>query len=248
MSNPPATFLSWDTDFFGHRIAHANSNRLSAEGYEALETWCTKNQIDCLYFLADSDHQPTISVLESNQFHFVDIRVILETRLSNPRPANPPANIVLRLSTPADTEPLLSITSNAYTQSRFYADSCFSRETCSQLYETWLRNSIETDYADAVVVAELDHTAVGYVTCHLNKPDGEGNIGLVGVVETARGQRVGSQMIDYALNWFADHNMQAVNVVTQGRNISAQRLYQHSGFITRSVQVWYHKWFTNCGE
>lgn len=248
MSNPPATFLSWDTDFFGHRIARANTHQLSTEAYESLGTWCTENQIECLYFLANSDHQPTISVLESNQFHFVDIRLILETRLSQPRPVNPPANIKLRLSTPADTEPLLSISSDAYTQSRFYADPCFIREKCSQLYETWLRNSIETDYADAVVIAEIAHTPVAYVTCHLNKPDGEGNIGLVGVAESARGQQIGSLMMDYALNWFADHNMQAVNVVTQGRNIGAQRLYQRSCFVTRSVQLWYHKWFTNCGE
>ena len=31
-------------------------------------------------------------------------------------------------------------------------------------------------------------------------------------------------------------------VVTQGRNIRAQRLYQKNGFIIKSSGIWYHKW------
>ena len=33
-----------------------------------------------------------------------------------------------------------------------------------------------------------------------------------------------------------------IDVVTQGRNYSAQRLYQRCGFITQSTELWYHKW------
>ena len=28
-----------------------------------------------------------------------------------------------------------------------------------------------------------------------------------------------------------------------GRNLAAQRLYQRSGFVTASLQLWYHRWF-----
>ena len=31
-------------------------------------------------------------------------------------------------------------------------------------------------------------------------------------------------------------------VVTQGRNIRAQRLYQKNDFIIKSSGIWYHKW------
>ena len=34
-----------------------------------------------------------------------------------------------------------------------------------------------------------------------------------------------------------------MKVVTQGRNIAGQRLYQRCGFLTRSVELWYHKWY-----
>ena len=35
------------------------------------------------------------------------------------------------------------------------------------------------------------------------------------------------------------------SVVTQGRNVAAQRLYQSAGFRTAAVQLWHHCWFTH---
>jgi hypothetical protein len=32
-------------------------------------------------------------------------------------------------------------------------------------------------------------------------------------------------------------------VVTQGNNLAAQRLYQTCGFLSRDLQLWYHKWY-----
>jgi RimJ/RimL family protein N-acetyltransferase len=46
-----------------------------------------------------------------------------------------------------------------------------------------------------------------------------------------------------ALQWFADQGMDSMEVVTQGRNVAAQRLYQKCGFATKEVQLWYHHWF-----
>jgi len=45
------------------------------------------------------------------------------------------------------------------------------------------------------------------------------------------------------MNWFADQNASNITVVTQGRNVAAQRLYQRLGFVTRSLELTYHKWF-----
>jgi ribosomal protein S18 acetylase RimI-like enzyme len=36
--------------------------------------------------------------------------------------------------------------------------------------------------------------------------------------------------------------MRVATVVTQGRNIASQRLYQKHGFVTQSIQLWYHRW------
>jgi dTDP-4-amino-4,6-dideoxy-D-galactose acyltransferase len=36
--------------------------------------------------------------------------------------------------------------------------------------------------------------------------------------------------------------MRSVTGATQGRNIVMQRLFQKCGFVTRSVELWYHRW------
>jgi hypothetical protein len=46
-----------------------------------------------------------------------------------------------------------------------------------------------------------------------------------------------------ALRWFTENRLNRVEVVTQARNFTAQRLYQRSGFVTANVQLWFHKWF-----
>ena len=83
---------------------------------------------------------------------------------------------------------------------------------------------------------------MGYISCHqLNAK--VGSIGLVGVKSNARGMGIGQQLIDRSLEWFSGNGAHSVEVVTQGRNIRAQRFYQRSGFISNSVMCWYHKWF-----
>ena len=110
------------------------------------------------------------------------------------------------------------------------------------MYETWTEKSCH-GYADAVLVAEMNGQAAGYISCHLL--DGaEGNIGLVGIGAEWRGMGLGTALVNTGLRWFADQGVTRATVVTQGRNWQAQRLFQRSGFMTRTVQLWYHRWFT----
>ena len=50
-------------------------------------------------------------------------------------------------------------------------------------------------------------------------------------------------LIAAAMEWFGTEGALEVDVVTQGRNLAAQRLYQRNGFVTRRFELLYHKWF-----
>ena len=95
----------------------------------------------------------------------------------------------------------------------------------------------------AVLVAELDGEAAGYVTCHLASPSNRGSIGLIAVSEDARGQGLGGELVFGALGWCSEHGAAEVSVVTQGANIAAQRLFQLCGFRTASLGLWFHRWY-----
>jgi ribosomal protein S18 acetylase RimI-like enzyme len=92
-----------------------------------------------------------------------------------------------------------------------------------------------------VFVADIAGRPAGYLACQ-RVSEIAGQIQLVGVDAAARKRGLGRQLVDCALHWLATEGVTHATVVTQGRNIAAQRLYQQRGFLTSSVHVWYHWW------
>lgn len=234
--------LTWDSEFFGLRVASINGNKLSKEEDLEIQEWCRDNRIDCLCFLAESSDARTIRVAEESGFHFVDIRITLDLTIAAMPSVWKPQSASIRLADVTDIPALRPIAACNHLGSRFYSDGRFPRERCDELYATWIEKSC-TGFAEAVLVPVTDGEAVGYLSCHL-RDTGIGQIGLVGIARPFRGKGLGQQLLDESLCWFAAAGVSQVAVVTQGSNISAQRLYQGSGFMTKSVQVWYHKWFS----
>ena len=237
--------LEWDSTFFKIKIAQVTKNRLSHEDMNQVITWCRNNKIECLYLLDDSDHAETTRLAEDNLFRLVDIRVTLEMTLRSISTVQGVFQGAVRLSMPQDVPALRAIARTSYHDSRFYYDQNFPRPLCDALYETWIEKSCH-GYADSVLVAELSGRPVGYISCHL-LGQRKGKIGLIGVVSDSQGKGIGQRLISESLRWFSMQGVEHVTVVTQGRNRRAQSSYQRCGFITRSVQLWYHKWFGAIG-
>jgi ribosomal protein S18 acetylase RimI-like enzyme len=237
--------LEWDTSFFGFCIARVQADRLTEEHISHIAAWCSENRVRCLYFLARSDDPATTRLAEDNGFRLVDVRLTFARDPSSPIGGTEIGHgcpALVRTVRPEDLDGLQRIARESHKTTRFYCDSNFPAHLSESLYETWITRSCQ-GYADRVLIAELDGLPVGYLTCHLDSAQGMGSIGLVGVSSHAQGRRIGQQLVREALTWFAVQGAREVSVVTQGRNLSAQRLYQRAGFLTRSVQLWYHRWY-----
>lgn len=234
--------LDWDSAFFGIGIARLIPSRVaSSELHEALN-WCECTGVKCLYFLADSDHAESVQLAEASGFNLVDIRITLdcdlgETSLVAPRR---PTGFSIRTWALGDLARLRAIAGSIYRDTRFYHDPRFPKELVDALYMTWIEKSCE-GCADEVLVLERDRQPMGYVACHASRTE-VGRIGLIGVDQGVQGLGAGQYLVHSALQWFANHGVGRVEVVTQGRNCEGQRLYQRCGFVTRKVQLWYHKW------
>lgn len=246
----PCELLEWDTTFWGFPIARIRGDTLDHDSIGRIDGWCRRNVVRCLYFLARADHQTTTELAETSGFRLVDVRMGFRRGLQDA--TSPVENlalgpVVVRPSRQQDVATLCSIAGQNYRSTRFYYDPGFPRHLCDSLYETWTRVSCD-GYAELVLVAELDGEPVGYITCHLDGEPRAGRIGLLGVHDGARDRGVGRALVLGALEWFRSQAVQAVFVVTQGRNCAAQRLFQRCGFLTASVQLWYHKWYRSSGE
>ncbi|MBA3530440.1 MAG: GNAT family N-acetyltransferase [Ardenticatenales bacterium] len=234
---PLCHYLAWDSDFFGYRIARLSGGRVSQERMVAVMQWCQEETIDCLYFLAESDDQESVRVAENHRFRLVDVRLTLEKSALSQSSAPDDA---IRFVVPADIPALRQLARTSHRDSRFYYDPHFSEVQCAALYDTWIEKSCQ-GYAEAVLVAGPVAQPVGYLSCHL-LPSGESSIGLIAIGATAQGQGLGQRLVHAAVAWVAAQGPSTISVVTQGRNLRAQRLYQRCGFLPRSLQLWYHWW------
>jgi len=230
--------LAWDSAFFAVRIAQVVGGRLQAQDLPQLDAFCRSERVDCLYFLADAATPADVALAEAAGFHCVDVRLTLEMPLL--QVAATPAAQPVRPVTARDVPALEDIAGEAHRGTRFFNDERFPRERCVELYRTWIRNSC-LGGADRVWVAEDAGGPAGYVTCHL-RPDGAGEIGLVGVAARARGQGYGQALVAAATAWLSQQGCRRARVVTQGGNVAARRLYEAAGFLVVNSQRWYHRW------
>lgn len=230
-------FLPWDSDFFQRRIARVRHESLNERSVEQVLAWCAAERIDLLYLLVNAGDLETVRLAEQRQFRLMDIRLTLKIKPPE-QPAVRYADI--RPHQPSDLPALKAIARVSHRDSRFYADDSIPPEQSDRLYETWVENSAN-GFADQVLVAVDGTLPVGYITCHLEGD--QGKIGLLGVSAAAQGKGFGTMLIDSALEWFRQQGVSKTTVVTQGRNIRAQRVYQRRGFMTKFVHLWYHRWF-----
>lgn len=234
--------LDWDSQFFGMRIARLEADAVPEPLLADATAWCVKERIDCLYYLASGADAAAAPVLEDAGFRLTDIRITLSLKVPTGAGAASASLSPLRQAVAADEDALARIARGSHHDSRFYADPRFPPQRCDDLYDTWIRKSC-AGWAKAVVTSGPEGQPDGYCSCHVDAANATGSIGLVAVAEHARGKGVGKALIAGALRFFAGSGVQRVTVVTQGRNVPAQRLYQNAGFQTDSVQLWFHKWF-----
>jgi dTDP-4-amino-4,6-dideoxy-D-galactose acyltransferase len=239
MEAAPCERLGWDSEFFGRRIARVTSPTLDAAQMSRVIEWCRVESIECLYLLSDSADTATANLAAQNGFNLVDIRVTLEAAVETRHPSG--TVDAIRPAIPEDVPALREIARVSHRDSRFYQDPNFTDAQCDALYETWIDKSC-AGYADVVLVEKVDGRATGYVSCH-SSGTAPARIGLFAVAPGARGRGVGRGLVGEALRWFHEHGASRVSVVTQGRNVAAQRLYQRAGFQTVSLALWHHRWF-----
>jgi dTDP-4-amino-4,6-dideoxy-D-galactose acyltransferase len=233
----PGRILDWDSEFFGLRIARSELAALDAGACARIRAWAEREAVDCVYWLGAADDAASSISAQRAGFLLVDVRVTLRRALGS-APARMPAGV--RPSRPEDLASLKAIARVSHRDSRFYADPGFERQRCDALYERWIERSCAQTGA-AVIVADGPEAALGYIACHV-EPDGAGQIGLVAVAPAARGRGLGATLVEAALAWFGEQGCPAAQVVTQGRNRDAMRMYERCGFLCERVQNWFHLW------
>lgn len=230
--------LEWDSAFFGLRIGSVSPAPQGRADLAAAIAAAREQSFDCVYVLCDVQDQGGIQALCSVGARLVDVRMTFDRGLATLAPVA--AHPAIRAARAEDVPALRALASKSHDSSRFYADGRFPRERCDELFATWIEKSCG-GWAEVVRVAEIEGRVCGYTTGHVRE-DGRGEIGLVAVDPAAQGHGLGTKLVASTLQALRDRGLLTATVVTQARNIGAQRLYQTLGFRTQRVQTWHHLW------
>jgi dTDP-4-amino-4,6-dideoxy-D-galactose acyltransferase len=232
------TPLTWDSTFFGFSLARVTGSTLDAASASEAVALARAQQVACLSLLLPASDAASIAAAQDAGFHLVDVRTTLERPAGQSLPADP--GLRVRARSEADLPVLEDIAGEAHLNTRFARDARFPRERVAELYRTWIRKEC-AGAADQVLVVEAEGAPAGYVTCQRGD-GGPGKISLIAVRKADRRRGAGTALLRAALEWFGTQGVDRVSVVTQGHDVAAMRLYERTGFLTASVELWFHLW------
>jgi dTDP-4-amino-4,6-dideoxy-D-galactose acyltransferase len=132
----------------------------------------------------------------------------------------------------------LSIQSGIY--SRFNVDKNIGKDKFEKMYTLWIKNSISRTKAKEVLAFSANNESAGFVT--LGESHARADIGIIAVDHNYRGKGIGKALMSSAEKWSSDIGHNVIQVVTQGDNIPACRLYESCGYKLEKLEFFYHIW------
>lgn len=235
--------LDWDSELFGFSIAALNTTRLTTETMLFVQKEIAAQKIRFLQYLCACDDLESIHHAESNGFHLADIRLTFQKKLSASDfiPAKR-SDIHFGLAKPEHIPDIIAMSSGLYDDFRYCVDKQFPREKVDTFYHTWLSNAVYGKYDHLCYCLFIDNAPIGYCTIRFTDQH-TASLGLFGIAKEHQRQSLGNYLLQLTCADLFKKGYKEIHVVTQGKNIGAQRTYQSNGFKTLSVEMWYHKWF-----
>ncbi|MCE9563780.1 MAG: GNAT family N-acetyltransferase [Planctomycetes bacterium] len=237
--------LTWDSDFFGFTVARINSSHRDGELEHALSELRTQNVRLAYWSTAEALDQVDRDHITQLGGRFVDEKTTFHVDLqSDGAPAKQPvvmAPVVEKYREGMSREDLRALAIQSGEYSRFAVDPNIPRAKFEELYTIWMEKSLTKEMAEEVLMIRDPGNRVVAMTT-VGKKGTRGDIGLVAVDINFRGRQYGELLVRHALNWFDIHKYRYVQVVTQGVNTAACRLYAKCGFAVEKKEHFYHFW------
>ncbi len=222
--------LDWDSQFFGFPVAKISTitelDSMRQQGAR-LVYWSTPDPASQALAAAAGGrlvdkkvtYQMHLGTISAEQLQFGPVTEYLET---------------------AANSDLIDLSIQAGLFSRFRVDPKMDPAKFQELYTLWMKKSCNHELAKAVLVIREQVRCVAVVT--VGEKNGHGDIGLVAVDASQRGKGYGQALIRAAQTWFVQHGYATSQVVTQGENVAACKLYEKCGYQAVSLEYYYHFW------
>jgi dTDP-4-amino-4,6-dideoxy-D-galactose acyltransferase len=249
-AGPILDILDWDSRHFGFPVARIIAPDLDDVALAKVLGAARRKAAVLVYWATRSERPVSELLLREFSGTRVDRKATFVAKLPlvvpMPRGADPASFRLWEYPRGPACEQLVTLAIGAGVLSRFNVDPWFPKNKFESLYRTWIERSVLGELADAVWVASRlgdDDALVGMVTVSVSGATGQ--IGLISVLDSARGRGVGRLLMEKAHHWLIGQSAIRATVVTQLANQPACRLYEQVGYTLHDVERWYHFWPQN---
>lgn len=139
-----------------------------------------------------------------------------------------------------ETRQLIDLALQSGIYSRFFRDKNFVQDEFKKLYTLWLQKSVSKEICNKIFIHKKGDKINGFITVAVNNQSGK--IGLIAVNSGERGRGIGSSLLIQVENYVFSEGKKNMEVVTQGKNLPAIRLYVKNGYEVLSKTYIYHRW------
>lgn len=235
--------LDWDSTFFGFTVARILPQSLDFQKLNETLLSMRQENVTLAYWAANPDDEESAAAARRCDGFLADRKVtfVIDADEMLQREALIPSEVIMEEYADSYPSPELEeLAVQAGIFSRFKVDPRIPDGRFVDLYKLWINNSVNKTIADAVLVVRKEGKAVGMVT--VGRKSGRADIGLIAVDASMRGRSLGLTLVRAAQDWALKNGFEAAQVVTQGENLSACRLYEKCGYRVDKVEHIYHFW------
>jgi dTDP-4-amino-4,6-dideoxy-D-galactose acyltransferase len=230
--------LDWDSQFFEKKIGRIESIITNRNELLGVTSKLTKLNVDLAYYSSVSSLSKGLMYSDSYDIKLVDRKTTYKKRIDQGVPFN---SCVNKYAKDFPEQQLLDLSVESGVYSRFKIDDRIGGDKYQDLYRTWIINSVNKKLAAEVLVYKLNETIAGFVT--LGEKKGRADIGIIAVSSAFRGKGIAKSLMLSAENWFFQNSgFKEIQVVTQGDNLPACKLYESCGYEIDKVEYFYHLW------
>jgi dTDP-4-amino-4,6-dideoxy-D-galactose acyltransferase len=230
--------LDWDSEFFGFGVGRLVGSFESSSALVAALKEAAERGLRLVYGVCDHKDVASHQIALATGGRFVDAKRTYALDLVNVQPTR--VDIEEAGDDACSRRQLRSLAWQAAEFSRFRVDPKLPTGSWRRMYSAWVRNSLNGQLADAVLVERMSDRIIGMITVgHSGK---RGQIGLFAVDHPWRGRGVGRHLLDAAHERCRTEGCSKLLVVTQGDNIAACRSYERAGYLVVEEQDIFHFW------
>ncbi|MFH0754728.1 MAG: GNAT family N-acetyltransferase [Candidatus Omnitrophota bacterium] len=236
------TKLEWDSTFWGFPVAYLSSRSLTENIMHRVDQVVKRDSLCLIEYLCNCHDNRSVKIAEKNGFHFTDIRLSFEKKLDKDMQCIVSEKVVFAKAKKKDIPVLKQISGDLYKDSRYFFDDNFERNKVKEFYQRWIERAVLGLFDDECFCLYDGALPIGFCSIKYNLSSRTAQIGLFGLAYQYQGRGLGRVLLSRVFSVLINKGISRVQVVTQGRNYAAQRLYQNAGFLTKASELWYHKW------